>query len=703
VKHLLLLALAMSTIVPAADLAKPPAAKVVPKTLEAHNDKRIDNYHWIRDDARKNPDMIAYLEAENAYLESVMKPTEALQKKLYDEILGRIKQTDESVPYRKGDYWYYTRTVEGKQYSISCRKKGSLDAPEEILVDQNELAAGQKYFRLANFEVSPNQQLLLYGTDTAGDEIYTLTVKDLATGKLRTDRIEGAYYSVAWANDNKTVFYTVVDSAKRPYKVFRHTLGTDSKSDVEVYHEKDERFNVSVGKTRDDRYLTIEIGSHTTSETRLAPADSPAAAFEVFYPRRQDIEYDVAHHQNHFYVRINDKGRNFRLVRVDEKDRSLDKGVELIAHSMDGYLEGVATFVNHLVVYQRANGLRQIRITDLRNNQSHVIDAPEPAYAFIPSENPEFNTNVLRYNYTSLVTPMSTYDYDMDKKSRDLKKQQPVLGGYDPAQYVSECIYATASDGKKIPVSLVYKKGLFKKDGSSPLLLYGYGSYGINSEPAFASDRLSLLDRGFAYAIASIRGGSEMGRYWYEDGKMLNKRNTFTDFIAAAQHLVNEKYTRPDKLGILGGSAGGLLMGAVVNMRPDLFGAVVAKVAFVDVVTSMLDESLPLTVGEFEEWGNPKDPKYYSYMRSYSPYDNVEKQVYPNMLVTGGLNDPRVPYWEPAKWVAKLRTMKKGDNLLLLKTNMGAGHFGASGRYDRIKETALDYAFLLTALKVEKP
>ncbi len=683
--------------------ATPPVAKLVPKTIETNGDKRIDNYFWLRDDERKNPEMIQYLEAENAYTQSVMAPTEPLQKKLYDEILGRIQQTDESVPYKKGDYWYFSRTVEGKQYSINSRRKGSLDAPEEILVDQNVLAEGQKYFRLSNFSVSKDQQLLVYGTDFEGDEVYTLVFKDLKTGKMLPDQVPGAYYSIAWANDNKTVFYTIVDEAKRPYKVLRHTLGTDPKNDVVVYHEPDERFNVQVAKSKDDQFLYLYIGSQTTSELRYLKSDTPAASWQVFYPRKQDIEYDVVHHQNHFYVRINDKGRNFRLVRVPENDLSLDKGQEIITHRMDALLEDVDAFVHHLVVFERLNGLLQVRITDLRTNQTHSISAPEPAFAFGPDANPEFNTNILRYNYTSLITPVSVYDYDMDKKTRVLKKQQPVLGGYNPDLYRSERVYATASDGKKIPVSLVYKKDLFRKDGSNPTLLYGYGSYGINIDPVFSSDRLSLLDRGFVYAIASIRGGSEMGKYWHDDGRMMNKRNSFTDFIAAAQHLVTEKYTRPDKLGIMGGSAGGLLMGAVTNMRPDLFGAVIAKVPFVDVVNTMLDKSLPLTVGEFEEWGNPEEPEAYRYIRSYSPYDNVEKQQYPNMLVTGGLNDPRVSYWEPAKWVAKLRTMKKGDNLLLLKINMGAGHFGASGRYDRIKETALDYAFLLTALGVEKP
>lgn len=682
--------------------AEPPVAKVVPKKIEVNGDARIDNYFWLRDDARKNPEVLSYLEAENAYTESVLKPTEALQKRLYDEILGRIKQTDESVPYRKGGYWYYFRTIEGKQYPLLCRKAGSLAGAEEVMADQNVLAEGKKYFRMANSLVSPSEQLLAFGTDYAGDEVYTLVVKDLKTGQMLKDQVPGTYYSIAWGNDNKTIFYTVVDSAKRPYKVLRHTLGSDPKDDVLVFHEPDERFNVQIAKSRDDRYIFVQIGSQTTNETRYLDASTPAAAPVVLYPRQQNVEYEVQHHDGSFYVRINDKGRNFRLVKVPVSKPALAGAVDVIPHRDDTLLEGIAAFTGHMIVAQRSGGLRQIRILDLKGGGSHIIDAPEPAYVFGLDANPEFNTTTLRFTYSSLVTPLSVFDYDMNKRTRELKKQQPVLGGYDPALYTSERIFATAPDGKKVPIALVYKKSAFARDGVHPVFLYAYGSYGINSEPFFSSDRLSLLDRGFAFAIASIRGGSEMGKAWHDDGRMLNKRNTFTDFIASAQHLINEKYTRPDRLGIMGGSAGGLLMGAVVNLRPDLFGAVIAKVPFVDVVNTMLDTSLPLTVGEFEEWGNPQDPKYYSYIRSYSPYDNLERQTYPNMLVTAGLNDPRVSYWEPAKWVAKLRTMKKGDNLLLLKTNMGAGHFGASGRYERIKEQALDYAFLLTALRVEK-
>ncbi len=694
----------MSTNLLAADL-KPPVAKVVPKVIEAHGDKRIDNYFWLRDDDRKNPEMLQYLEDENRYLEGILKPTEALQKRLYDEILGRIQQTDESVPVRKGDYLYYTRTLEGKQYAINCRRKAP-DGPEEVLVDQNQLAAGQKYFRLANESVSPSQQILLFGTDFSGDEVYTLRFKDLKTGQTLPDQVTGAYYTVAWAADNKTVFYTVVDAAKRPYKVFRHTLGTDSKNDIEVYHERDERFHVEIVKSKDDRFILLAIGSQTSTEFRYLDAQDPAGTLRTIFPRADNIQYGAVHHGDSFYVAINDRGRNFRLIRVPDQKPDLAAATELIPHRADAFIERIDAFARHFVILERVNGLRQIRIADLRKGFSagsmHVVSAPEAAYVFNfdGAQNPEFETSTLRYIYSSLVTPVSTFDYDMDQRTRQLKKQQPVIG-YKADDYTTERIFATATDGKKVPIALVYRKGMLKRDGSNPVMLYGYGSYGANSEPVFQSDRLSLLDRGFVWAIASIRGGSEMGKQWHDDGRMMNKRNTFTDFIAAAQHLVNEKYTRPDKLSALGGSAGGLLMGAVVNLRPDLFGAIIAKVPFVDVLSTMADTTLPLTVGEFEEWGNPADAKAYSYMRSYSPYDNIERQSYPNMLVTAGLNDPRVSYWEPAKWVAKLRSMKKGDNLLLLKTNMGAGHFGASGRYERIKETALDYAFLLTALKVE--
>ena len=671
----------------------PPAAKQQPKTVELHGDSRSDPYFWLRE--KSNPDVVGYLEAENSYTASVMKDTEALQEKLYKEIVARIKETDLSVPVRRKGYYYYTRTQQGKQYSIWCRTKGSVDGPEEVLIDGNVLAEGKKYFSAGALAVSPDQQILAYAIDIDGDEIYTIYFKDLRTGQLLPDQILKATASLAWANDNKTLFYTVQDAALRPYKLFRHTLGTSK--DVEVYHEPDERFVVEIDKSRSEAYLWMDLRSQTTSETRYLRADHPHGTFQVLFPRHPDIEYQVAHHDASFFVRINDKGRNYRLIETPVKDPSPANWKEIIPHRRDATLEAVDAFKDHLVIGERLNGLRNLRMRKFSTGEEHWIKFDEPVYTIGFGGAGEFDTNVVRFTYTSLVTPSSVYDYNMDDQTRELKKIQDVLGGYDPSQYAMERIFATAADGTRIPISMVYRKGM-RKDGSNPTLLYGYGSYGIPSEPGFSSERLSLLERGFIFAIAHIRGGGDLGELWHDDGKMMKKLNTFTDFIACAQHLVSEKYTQPSKLGIIGGSAGGLLMGAVVNMRPDLFGAVIAKVPFVDVLNTMMDASLPLTVGEYEEWGNPADAKAYQYMRSYSPYDNVESQKFPNMLVTAGLNDPRVSYWEPAKWVARLRTRNKGSQLLLLKTNMGAGHFGASGRYDRFKETALDYAFLAKAL-----
>jgi oligopeptidase B len=685
----------MSTLAPVdAQTVKPPVAKVVPKEIETHGQKRVDNYFWLRD--KNDPDTIAYLEAENRYTEAMMKQTDGLQSKLYQEILGRIKEDDNSVPVRRGEFYYYSRTEKGKQYPIFCRKKGSLQAKEEILLDANVLAEGAKYFQIGNYSVSPNHKLLAYSTDTAGDEDFRINVKNLETGELLPDQIEKSYYSLEWANDNKTFFYTVLDSAHRPYKVFRHELG--QKNDALVYHETDERFTVAVGKGRSDKYLYLGLSSSLTDETRFLDANKPQGTFEPVLPRKQGVEYSVDDHGDSFYVRINDTARSFRLVKMPVSDRSQAKWVEVLPARKGVTIESVETFKNHLVVYERDNGLHKFRIEDLRNNKVHYVDFPDPVYSASPGQNAEWDTNLFRFSYTSLVAPSAVYDYNMDSKKRDLMKEQEIPSGYDRTQYVSERLWATAPDGVKVPISVVYKKGL-KRDGSAPALLNGYGSYGIPSDPSFSVARFSLIDRGFVFAIAHIRGGGDMGKEWHDDGKLMQKRNTFTDFIACAELLVKEKYTSPSKLAITGGSAGGLLMGAVVNMRPDLFGAVVAKVPFVDVINTITDPSLPLTVGEWEEWGNPvSDKQAFEYMLSYSPYDNVPKdKVYPAMLVTGGLNDPRVSYWEPAKWVAKTRAVQKDGRKLLLKTNMGAGHFGASGRYEQIKETAFDYAFILNA------
>jgi oligopeptidase B len=676
-------------------LAAPPVARKTPKTIELNGDRRDDPYFWLRD--KSNPDVVAYLQNENEYTAAVMKPTEAFQEQLYKEIVSRIKETDLSVPAPRKGYLYYTRTEEAKQYPIWCRKKATLDAPEEIMVDANQLGEGKKYFQIGTVATSPDQNLVAYAEDTEGDEIYTVLFKDLHTGKLLADRIARATASVVWASDNKTVFYTVQDSALRPYKLFRHTLGTSASQDVEIYHEPDERFVVDISKSRSEAYLWLQLKSQTTSEIRYLRAAEPEGTFRVLYPRQQDIEYDVAHHGDSFFIRINDTGRNFRLIEVPVKSPAREGARELLPASKDVMLEDVDAFADHLVITERDQGLLKIRIRTFSTGDEHFVAFDEPAYTVVPAGSLEYDRHTLRFTYTSLVTPASVYDYDMNARTRELKKRQPVLGGYDPSQYVTERLFAAAQDSARIPITLVHKKGL-ERNGSNPTLLTGYGAYGIANDPSFSSERLSLLDRGFVFAMAHIRGGGDLGKTWHDAGRMLNKRNTFTDFIACAEHLIAQKYTGPDKLAIMGGSAGGLLMGAVTNLRPDLFRAVIAKVPFVDVLNTMMDASLPLTAGEFEEWGNPEDAKFYQYMRSYSPYDNVERQNFPNMLVTAGLNDPRVSYWEPAKWVARLRAFKKDNHLLLLKTNMGAGHFGASGRYDRYRETALDYAFLFHAL-----
>jgi oligopeptidase B len=658
---------------------------------------RVDNYFWLRN--RSDPEVIAFLEAENRYTEEVMAPTKPLQENLYQEILGRIQETDVSVPVKRDDYFYYTRTEEGKAYSIQCRKRGSLEAPEEILLDANALAEGQKYFRLGNFAVSPDHRLLAYSTDLEGDETYTIQVKNLVTGELLPDRIANTYYTLEWANDNRTFFYTVLDETKRPYRAFRHELGVEP--DVLVYQEDDGRFSLGLGKTRSRRFVFIELASPLTSELRYLEAGDPRAEFRVMLPRRQDVEYDASHHGEYFYIRTNDRAKNFRLMRTEVGDPSSENWHEVIPARAEVTIEGVDAFEDHLVIYERERGLETICIRDGMGGFSHYIDFPEPVYTVSAGGNAEYQTNLLRFNYTSLVTPTSVFDYNVRTRQRELKKQYEVRGGYDASQYQSERIFAKAPDGVEVPISLVYRRG-FERNGSSPLLLYGYGAYGHSIDPRFSSDRLSLLDRGMIFAIAHIRGGAELGEVWHDQGKLLQKKNTFSDFIAGAEHLISERYTSPDRLAIMGGSAGGLLMGAVLNARPELFHAAIAKVPFVDTLNTMLDPSLPLTMSEYEEWGNPEDKEYYNYIRSYSPYDNVAPREYPTMLVTGGLNDPRVSYWEPAKWVAKLRELKKDSNVLLLKTNMGSGHFGPSGRYEGIKEVAFDYAFLLKSLGIQR-
>jgi oligopeptidase B len=680
------------------DRAAPPVAKKVPKVDVIHGDRRVDDYFWLRE--KSNPEVAAYLEAENAYTDAVMKPTEAFQEALYKEMLGRIQETDLSVPYRDRGYFYYYRTEQGQQYPIHCRKKGSLEADEQVTVDLNELAKGQKFMALGAYTVSDDGRLLAYSTDNTGFRQYTLVVKDLTAGELLPERFEKVV-SVAWAADGRTLFYTVEDHAKRPYRLYRHRLGTPTTADVLVYEEKDERFRIFAGRFRSRAYLFLAAASHTASEWRVLPADQPEGQWKVVSPREPEHEYDLDHHGERFYIRTNDKGRHFRLVWAPVADPGKASWKEVVPHRPEVMLEGNDFFKNHYVLFEREDGLPHLRVTDLRSGESHRIAFPEPVYSAFPQANPEFDTTVFRYSYQSFITPSSVFDYDIAKRISTLLKETPVLGGYDRTQYQSERAYATAKDGVKVPLSIVYRKP-FQKDGGRPLYLYGYGSYGASMSVGFSSNRLSLLDRGLVYVIAHIRGGGDLGKTWHDQGRMRTKKNTFTDFVAAADHLIGQKYTSPDRLVIEGGSAGGLLMGAVVNLRPDLFKAVVSKVPFVDVINTMLDDDLPLTVGEFEEWGNPKDKEDYDYMKSYCPYTNLERKAYPSMLVKTSFNDSQVMYWEPAKYVAKLRSLKTDGNPLVFKTNMAAGHGGASGRYDFLREVAFDYAFVLAQLGITK-
>ena len=673
----------------------PPVAKKAPKVTEINGQKLVDNYFWLRD--KSNPEVKAYLDAENAYADAVMKPTERLQKRLYDEMLSRIKETDVDVPYKDGDYYYYSRTEAGQQYPIRCRKRGSLDASEQVLVDLNELAKGQTFMAIGSFEVSEDGDLLAFSTDNTGFRQYTLGFKDLRTGNMLPDHVEKTG-SIAWARNNKTLFYTVEDSAKRQYRLYRHTVGTTGPDDL-VYEEKDERFNIYVGKTRSKAYIILISESHTTSEARYISADQPNAEWKIVEPRKQDVEYYPDHNGYFFYIRVNDTGRNFRLVKAPVSDPRVQNWQEVVAHRPSVMLDDTDFFKDYYVLYEHEAGLRQIRITSFKTGESRRIEFPEPAYVTFPYVNREYDTTKFRYNYQSFITPQSIFEYDMARGGSTLLKQKEVPGGYDRTKYTVEQIYVSAADGVKEPLSIVYVKGT-KLDGKGPLYLYGYGSYGYPLDIAFNSNLFSMVDRGVVYAVGHIRGGGEMGKAWHDDGRMLHKKNTFTDFISCAEHLVGHGYGSKDKLVIEGASAGGLLMGAVTNMRPDLFHAVVIKVPFVDVINTMLDQSLPLTVPEFEEWGNPKEKPAFDYMISYSPYDNVTAKDYPNMLVKTSFNDSQVMYWEPAKYVAKLRAVKTDHNTLILKTNMGAGHGGASGRYDHLKEAAFDYAFILTQMGI---
>ena len=674
---------------------KPPMAEKKTKTTNIHGETLVDEYFWLRE--KTNPDVMAYLKAEDDYAESIMKPTKALQEKLYNEMVSHIKETDEQVPYRRGDYFYYTRTEKGKQYQIYCRKKGSTQAAEEIVLDVNELAKGQKFMGIGAFVPSDDGNLLAYSTDNTGYRQYVLQIKDMRTGKILPERVERVN-NVAWSTDNKTIFYVTEDAVtKRSDKFFRHVLGT-AKYDL-VYEEKDELFDIATGRTRDKAVIILQIVSKTSTEVRYIPADKPDAPLKVVLARQPDHEYDLDHRGDLFYIRTNKGAKNFRVVTAPVSDPSEANWKEFVAHRPAVKVEDVSLFADHAVLSEWENGLQQIEVINLKTNKRNRIEFPEPVYSAEPGPNREFNTAVLRYTYNSLVTPNSTFDYDMNTGKSTLLKQQEVPGGFDRANYKAERVFATASDGTKIPMSIVYRKGV-KLDGSAPLLLYGYGSYGYSIPPTFSSNRLSLLDRGVIFAIGHIRGGGELGEEWREAGRMMKKINTFTDFIACAESLIKMKYTSSDRLVIEGGSAGGLLMGAVSNLRPDLFKAVISHVPFVDVLNTMLDASLPLTTSEYIEWGNPNDKPAYEYMKQYSPYDNVGKKNYPATLVKVLVNDSQVPYWEGAKLVAKMRTMKTDNNPLLLKVNFGAGHGGASGRYDSLREVAFDLAFMLSQMGI---
>ncbi len=682
---------------------QPPIARREPRTSTFHGHTLVDDYAWLRE--KNSPEVVAYLEAENRYAEQWMEPTRALQGRLYQEMVSHIKETDVSLPYRDGEYFYYARTEQGLQYPIYCRKHGSLDAEEQVYLDVNELAQGEPFMALGALSVSDDGNLLAYSVDNTGYRQYTLHIKDLRTGAVLPDTAERVG-SVTWANDNRTLFYSQEDEAtKRHHRLYRHTLGSPGSEDALVYEEPDERFNLGAGKTRDKRYLVLGISSHTTSEERFLPADAPDSEWRLIEPRRDDIEYYADHRDGLFYIRTNDAGRNFRLVTapVETPDRAHWR--EILPHNPAAMLEDVDLFQSFAAIGTREDGLPRIRIAGFSADgafapASREITFPEPVYSAHGGVNRVWDTRTYRYNYQSLVTPTSVYDYELDTGRSELRKQQEIPGGFDPALYASERVFAPAADGTRVPISIVYRKDR-KTEGRNPLYVYAYGSYGYSLPVGFNSNRLSLLDRGLVLAYAHIRGGGDMGKPWHDAGRLMQKANTFTDFITVVEYLTEHGYGDPNRVAIEGGSAGGLLMGAVTNLRPDLFRSVLSHVPFVDVMNTMLDATLPLTVPEYEEWGNPNQPEAFTYMLGYSPYDNLKRGRYPAMLVKTSLNDSQVMYWEPAKYVAKLRTLKEGDTPLLLYTNMAAGHGGASGRYDYLREIAFDYAFLLRTLGVE--
>ena len=698
----------------------PPKAAVHPHEMTMHGHTRVDNYYWLNE--RENPEVLAYLEAENQYADACLKHTEPLQEQLFKEITGRIKQDDNSVPVKIRDYYHYTRYEEGKEYPLFCRKKHSLEALEEILLDCNVLAEGHAFFDIGEVSLSEDDRLLAYSVDTVSRRIYTVYVKDLETGELVGEPIENTSGNIVWASDNQTLFYGVKDEALRPCKIMRHRLGTIVVDDVLVYEETDETFVCYISKTKSRKYLIVSSDSTLSSECRILESNRPEGVFRVFQERQPDMLYGIDHYKEHFYIQTNaDGAKNYKSMRTPIGQTEKEHWVEVIAHREQVMIEGVTIFDRFFVIEERESGLVKIRVKSWDGNTDYYIDFGEPSYTAGVGANPDFDAVTLRYSYNSMTTPSSVYEFDMEKRTKTLLKRQEIVGGYNPEDYVTERLMAPSHDGVLVPISIVYKKAkvvepvetpsvqgsgpstLRQAQGSGalncPLVLYGYGSYGSSTDAYFSLARLSLLDRGFIWAIAHIRGGEEMGRQWYDDGKMLNKKNTFLDFIACAEYLINKGYTSPQQLFAMGGSAGGLLVGAVSNMRPDLWKGVIAQVPFVDVVTTMLDESIPLTTGEYDEWGNPNEKQYYDYMLSYSPYDNVEAKDYPAMLITTGLHDSQVQYWEPAKWAAKLRALKTDNNPLYLKTEMDYGHGGASGRFEGYKEVALEYAFMLDLLK----
>lgn len=680
---------------------KAPKAKTIPHKITTHGHTRLDPYYWMND--RENPEVIDYLNQENDYLKKVLQHTESLQSTLFEEMKSRIKEDDESVPYKLNGYWYKVRFEKGKEYPIYIRFKDSLHNQEEIMFNANEMAEGHDFFNLGGIKISEDNRLAAFSTDTIGRRIYTLQFKNLDTGAILPDTIENTTGSATWAADNKTIFYTRKDDALRPFQIYKHVLGTNPSEDTLIFHEKDETYNVGVHKTKSREYIMISSHNTVSDEYRFIKANEPDAKFITIQSRERNLEYSVEHYKDYFYIITNkDEAINFKVMKTEIEKPSKENWEDVIPHRKEAYIEDIEIYSNYLVVEERSNGLVKFNIKKWDNSEDYYMDFPEETYSAYIGFNPDFNSSTLRYVYNSMTTPSSVIEYDLvDKSKKVLKEQEVPDPDFNKENYVSERVWATARNGKKIAISIVRKKDTeLGKD--TPLLLYAYGSYGNTVDPYFSVVRLSLLDRGFVYAIAHIRGGQYLGREWYEDGKMLKKMNTFTDFIACGEHLVTENYTSSRHLYAMGGSAGGLLMGTVINLNPDLFHGVVAQVPFVDVVTTMLDETIPLTTGEFDEWGNPKNKEYYDYMLQYSPYDNVEKKAYPHLLVTSGLHDSQVQYWEPTKWIAKLRSLKAGQNILLLHTNMDAGHGGASGRFERLKEVALEYAFLLNLEHVNK-